>query len=89
MKRFTYQSLPSRVVFGAGSLAELPREIEAMGAQRALVVWGRDGMDELSLGAGTLAGRREKLGLGPVAQGRQRLARAHWPGAGGIDPNTQ
>jgi maleylacetate reductase len=38
MKRFTYQSLPSRVVFGAGSLAELPREIEAMGAHRALVL---------------------------------------------------
>jgi alcohol dehydrogenase class IV len=38
MKRFTYQSLPSRVVFGAGSLAELPREIEAMDAHRALVL---------------------------------------------------
>ena len=38
MKSFAYQSLPSRVVFGAGSLAELPREIEAMGAHRALVL---------------------------------------------------
>ncbi len=38
MKSFTYQSLPSRVVFGAGSLAQLPREIEAMGAHRALVL---------------------------------------------------
>jgi alcohol dehydrogenase class IV len=38
MKRFTYQSLPSRVVFGAGSLAQLPREMEAMGAHRALVL---------------------------------------------------
>lgn len=38
MKRFTYQSLPSRVVFGAGSLAELPQEIDAMGAHRALVL---------------------------------------------------
>ncbi len=27
-----------------------------MGAERALVVWGRDGMDELSLGAGSLVG---------------------------------
>jgi len=38
MKPFVYQGLPSRVVFGAGSLAQLPQAIEAMGAQRALVL---------------------------------------------------
>lgn len=32
------------------------RVLHELGAQRALVVWGRDGMDELSLGAGTLVG---------------------------------
>ncbi|WP_449447162.1 anthranilate phosphoribosyltransferase [Thermomonas brevis] len=32
------------------------RVLEELGAERALVVWGRDGMDELSLGAGTLVG---------------------------------
>ncbi|HEU4773345.1 MAG TPA: anthranilate phosphoribosyltransferase [Lysobacter sp.] len=32
------------------------RVLQEMGAQRALVVWGRDGMDELSLGAGSLVG---------------------------------
>ncbi len=32
------------------------RALQALGARRALVVWGRDGMDELSLGAGSLVG---------------------------------
>src|SRR5690606_3946722 len=32
------------------------RVLQELGAQRALVVWGRDDMDELSLGAGTLVG---------------------------------
>ena len=32
------------------------RVLQKMGAQRALVVWGRDGRDELSLGAGSLVG---------------------------------
>ncbi|MCX7562390.1 anthranilate phosphoribosyltransferase [Xanthomonadaceae bacterium XH05] len=32
------------------------RVLQRLGAQRALVVWGRDGMDEISLGAGTLVG---------------------------------
>jgi anthranilate phosphoribosyltransferase len=32
------------------------RELQALGARHALVVWGRDGMDEISLGAATLVG---------------------------------
>ena len=32
------------------------RVLQELGTERALVVWGRDGMDELSLGAGTLVG---------------------------------
>ncbi len=32
------------------------RVLERLGAQRALVVWGRDGLDEISLGAATMVG---------------------------------
>ena len=32
------------------------RVLQRLGAQRAMVVWGRDNMDEVSLGAGTLVG---------------------------------
>lgn len=38
MKPFVYSQLPARIVFGAGSLDELPREIERLGAKRALVL---------------------------------------------------
>jgi anthranilate phosphoribosyltransferase len=32
------------------------RVLQELGAERAMVVWGRDGMDELSLGAATMVG---------------------------------
>jgi maleylacetate reductase len=35
---FVYQANPSRVVFGAGALRHLAREIDALGARRALVL---------------------------------------------------
>jgi len=38
MKAFTYVSLPARVVFGAGSVARLPQEVDKLGAKRALVL---------------------------------------------------
>ena len=38
MRNFVYNQLPGRVVFGAGSIDDLPREIERLGAKRALVL---------------------------------------------------
>lgn len=38
MLSFVYEALPSRVVFGAGSLARLPEEVARLGAQRVLVL---------------------------------------------------
>jgi alcohol dehydrogenase class IV len=38
MNSFTYTANPSRVVFGAGALQHLAREIDALGAKRALVL---------------------------------------------------
>jgi maleylacetate reductase len=35
---FAYEALPSRVVFGVGSLQQLPEEIDRLGATRALVL---------------------------------------------------
>ena len=38
MNSFTYTANPTRVVFGAGALQHLAREIDALGARRALVL---------------------------------------------------
>ena len=38
MKSFIYNGQPARVVFGAGSLQHLAREIDALGAKKALVL---------------------------------------------------
>jgi maleylacetate reductase len=38
MNSFVFESLPGRVIFGVGALARLPREIEQLGARRALVL---------------------------------------------------
>jgi maleylacetate reductase len=38
MQAFIYDALPSRVIFGVGSLEQLPREVEHLGAHRALVL---------------------------------------------------
>jgi maleylacetate reductase len=38
VKSFIYVSQPARVVFGAGTIAKLPAEVERLGAKRALVL---------------------------------------------------
>ena len=38
MESFVYTAAPARVVFGIGALAQLPEEIERLGARRALVL---------------------------------------------------
>ena len=38
MEPFIYQGMPSRVVFGAGSIEHLEREIDLLGAKRAIVL---------------------------------------------------
>jgi len=38
MKPFQYDALPGRVVFGAGTLARLPAELDRLGAKRALLL---------------------------------------------------
>lgn len=38
MPSFLYEALPSRVVFGAGTLAQLPAELDRLGVKKALVL---------------------------------------------------
>lgn len=38
MQPFVYDGLPSRVVFGQGTLAQLRQELEHLGCSRALVL---------------------------------------------------
>ena len=38
MLEFTYEALPARVVFGTGTLEQLPDEVARLGAQKALVL---------------------------------------------------
>ncbi len=40
MRSFTYTGLASRVVFGAGAIAQLPAELDRLGVSRALLISG-------------------------------------------------
>src|SRR5690606_2879883 len=64
------------------------RVLQELGTERALVVWGRDGMDEISLGAATMVGELrdgvvreyeihpEDFGIGMAASRNLRVADA-------------
>lgn len=67
---FTYQALPMRVVFGAGSLAELPGEVAALGLGRVLVLCSPEQED---------TGARVAAALGDRAAGVLAEARMHVP----------
>jgi maleylacetate reductase len=38
VRQFVYQGLPSRVIFGPGSVKKLPQEVERLGAKRVLLI---------------------------------------------------
>jgi maleylacetate reductase len=67
---FTYIAQPSRIVFGAGALQFLGREIEALGARRALVLSTPEQAD---------SARRVAALLGARAAGIFAEARMHVP----------
>ena len=54
MRAFTYIAQPARVVFGAGSLAQLAHEIDLLGARRALVLSTPEQRDQAERVAGLL-----------------------------------
>ncbi|MFY9810395.1 maleylacetate reductase [Aquabacterium sp.] len=57
MKDFVYNGQPSRVVFGPGSLAHLEREIDLLGAKRALVLSTPDQAAQAQMVADRLGSR--------------------------------
>jgi maleylacetate reductase len=57
VKPFVYNGLPSRVIFGAGSIARLQAEIDRLGAKKALVLSTPEQKESVALIAKTLGAR--------------------------------
>ena len=70
IRPFTYQALPMRVVFGAGSLANLPDEVVALGLTRVLVLCSPEQ---------EVTGKQVAAALGEKAAGVLAEARMHVP----------
>lgn len=57
MRSFEYNGFPSRVIFGLGSIARLPAEVELIGAKRALVLSTPEQADTVGRVAASLGAR--------------------------------
>jgi maleylacetate reductase len=82
LKPFLYNGLPSRVIFGAGSIAQLPAELDRLGAKRALVLSTpeqKSSINEVALALGArCAGTYDKAAMHvpvEVAEDARRVAR--------------
>src|SRR4029453_5860817 len=70
IRPFTYTALPMRVVFGAGALATLPDEVDALGLTRVLVLCSPEQ---------EVTGKQVAAALGAKAVGVLPEARTHVP----------
>ena len=70
MRSFIYQGFPARVIFGAGTLAQLPAEVERLGLTRALVLATPQQVGQAEAIAAT---------LGPRSAGVYAKAAMHTP----------
>jgi alcohol dehydrogenase class IV len=70
MKPFVYTALPMRVVFGTGSIAQLPAELDRLGAKRALLLSTPEQKESL---------REVSKALGPRYAGTYDKAAMHVP----------
>jgi alcohol dehydrogenase class IV len=70
IRPFAYRMLPGRIVFAAGSVASLPREVADLGAERTVVIAGRSAEP---------VSRSVAEGLGSKAVGRIGEVRQHVP----------
>src|SRR6185295_17791270 len=82
MQGFVYNGLPSRVIFGAGSIAQLPAELDRLGAKRALLLSTpeqKDSLREVSKALGSrCAGTYDKAAMHvpvEIAEDARRVAR--------------
>jgi alcohol dehydrogenase class IV len=66
MRGFTYTGLPARVVFGSGTLARLPEELDRLGLKRALVLATPQQEAEARALAARLGGRAAGVFTGAV-----------------------